>query len=187
MKKLFDIPLYALSPEELSHRVKQKIDKMKEDAAETDQQTMDLIIETETFPKRCWDYNHIVGYIRISAANLDAPRNSPGLAKGRTGGADYGVCMCEVRQSRSQFSAGIEAAGVATAIFVAYNVDKGTVVTAGNTLGVFYMTTMKKIVVVNHVGVIFRCISCHPSPVDTVGGFVELNFQRPKLVQITGS
>ena len=67
MKKLFDIPIYALSPDELSHRVKQKIDKLKEYAAGTDPQTMDLIIDNETFPKRCWEYNHIVGYIRISA------------------------------------------------------------------------------------------------------------------------
>lgn len=71
MKKLFDIPIYALSPGELSHRVKQRIDKLKEYAAGTDPQTMDLIIDTETFPKRCWDYNHIVGYIRISATRQD--------------------------------------------------------------------------------------------------------------------
>lgn len=71
MNKLFDIPIYALSPDELSHRVKKKIDKLKEHAAGTDQQMMDLIIDTETFPKRCWDYNHIVGYIRISATRQD--------------------------------------------------------------------------------------------------------------------
>ncbi len=71
MKKLFDIPIYALSPDELSHRVKQKIDKLKEYAAGTDPQTMDLIIDNETFPKRCWEYNHIVGYIRISATRQD--------------------------------------------------------------------------------------------------------------------
>lgn len=68
MKKLFDIPIYALSPDELSRKVKQKVDKLKECAAGTDLQTMDLIIDAETFPKRCWDYNHIVGYIRISAS-----------------------------------------------------------------------------------------------------------------------
>jgi hypothetical protein len=71
MKKLFDIPIYALSPGELSHRVKQKIDKLKEYAAGTDPQTMDLIIDNETFPKHCWDYNHIVGYIKISATRQD--------------------------------------------------------------------------------------------------------------------
>lgn len=71
MKKLFDIPIYALSPDELNRRVKQKIDNLKEHLAGTDQQTMDLIIDTETFPKRCWDYNHIVGYIRVSATRQD--------------------------------------------------------------------------------------------------------------------
>ena len=71
MKKLFDIPIYALSPDELSRRVKQKVDKLKECAAGTDLQTMDLIIDAETFPKRCWDYNHVVGYIRISASQQD--------------------------------------------------------------------------------------------------------------------
>ena len=71
MKKLFDVPIYALSPEELSYRVKRKIDSLKKYLAGNNQQTMDLIIDTETFPKRCWDYNHIVGYIRISAAHQD--------------------------------------------------------------------------------------------------------------------
>ena len=71
MKKLFDIPIYALSPDELNRRVKQKIDNLKEHLAGTDQQSMDLIIDTETFPKRCWDYNHIVGYIRVSATRQD--------------------------------------------------------------------------------------------------------------------
>lgn len=71
MKKLFDIPVYALSPDELNHRVRQKIDNLNEYVAGTDQQTIDLIIDNETFPKRCWDYNHIVGYIRISATRQD--------------------------------------------------------------------------------------------------------------------
>ena len=50
MKKLFDVPIYALSQDELSHRVKQKIDKLKEYAAGTDPQTMDLISDNEIFP-----------------------------------------------------------------------------------------------------------------------------------------
>ena len=71
MKKLYDIPIYALSPDDVSHRVKQKIEKLKEYAVGTDQQTMNLIIDNETFPKRCWAYNHIIGYIRISATRQD--------------------------------------------------------------------------------------------------------------------
>ena len=50
MKKQFDIPIYALSQDELSHRIQQKIDKLKEYAAGTDPQTMDLIIDNEIFP-----------------------------------------------------------------------------------------------------------------------------------------
>ena len=50
MINLVDVPIYALSQDELSHRVKQKIDKLKEYAAGTDPQTMDLIIDNEIFP-----------------------------------------------------------------------------------------------------------------------------------------
>lgn len=71
MKKLFDIPIYALRPDELKCRVEQRIAKLKEYAAGADRETMDMIIDCETFPKRCWDYNHIVGYIRISATRQD--------------------------------------------------------------------------------------------------------------------
>ena len=71
MKKLFDIPIYAISPDELRQRVEKKVDKIKEYATGSDPQTLGLMVETETFPMRCWDYNHIVGYIRISATRQD--------------------------------------------------------------------------------------------------------------------
>ena len=71
MKNLFDIPIYAISPDELRQRVEKKVDKIKEYATGSDPQTLGLMVETETFPMRCWDYNHIVGYIRISTTRQD--------------------------------------------------------------------------------------------------------------------
>ena len=71
MKKLFEIPVYAVCPEELKKRVGIRIAKLKARMATVDRDTMNQIIDHDTFPKRCWDYNHIVGYIRISATPQD--------------------------------------------------------------------------------------------------------------------
>ena len=71
MKILYNIPIYALSPDKLCRRTKQKIYTLEERYARAGKETVDRIIERETFPMRCWDYNHIVGYIRISATKRD--------------------------------------------------------------------------------------------------------------------
>ena len=65
MKKLFDIPVYALEKKILSQRVDRKIKCVVEMASRSDREVLDRLIERETFPMRCWEYNHIVGYIRI--------------------------------------------------------------------------------------------------------------------------
>ena len=71
MKKLFDIPIYALSPDELGRRVRYKISTVEEKFARSDEETKARVIDRETFPMRCWEYNHIVGYIRVSATRQD--------------------------------------------------------------------------------------------------------------------
>ena len=71
MKKLFDIPIYALTPGELNSRVESYKAKLSEITAGADPEVHELVVDQETFPARCWDYNHIVGYIRISATSQD--------------------------------------------------------------------------------------------------------------------
>jgi hypothetical protein len=66
MKKLFEIPIYALSPVELSRRANQKITTLEEQFARTDEETRMRIIDRETFPMRNWDYNHVIGYVQLS-------------------------------------------------------------------------------------------------------------------------
>lgn len=66
MRKLFEIPIYALSRKELDKRIKKdrtafitKNNHIPEDIA------VDVFDNKFTLYKRNWDYNHIVGYIQI--------------------------------------------------------------------------------------------------------------------------
>ena len=66
MKKIFEIPIYALSRKELNKRVKNvkagfiaKNNYIPEEIAE------DAYNNHLTLYKRNWDYNHIVGYIQV--------------------------------------------------------------------------------------------------------------------------
>ena len=74
--KLFEIPIYALSRDSLmkrySNRRKKLIDKLNLIRTQNgDQNTINHIIELETWPQRLWDYNHIVGYIVIRVDSTD--------------------------------------------------------------------------------------------------------------------
>ena len=71
MTKLFDIPVYALTPGELNSRVEGYKAKRSEIASGADPEMHELVVDQEIFPARCWDYNHIVGFIRISATSQD--------------------------------------------------------------------------------------------------------------------
>lgn len=71
MIKLFEIPIYALSPSKLKNRVSKCILNLKNALTHLDDSTVARIIERKTFPMRSWDYNHVVGYIRISASKTD--------------------------------------------------------------------------------------------------------------------
>lgn len=66
MKKIFEIPVYALDKKTLSVRVekvKQSLqDSMSPYLLGKERQTY---LEVNTYPQRIWDYNHIVGYISI--------------------------------------------------------------------------------------------------------------------------
>lgn len=71
MKKIFEIPIYALSPLKLNDRVNKCISKLKSQLSHLDDDTFARIKDIETFPMRSWDYNHIVGYIQVSMSRSD--------------------------------------------------------------------------------------------------------------------
>ena len=71
--KLFEIPVYALSKEKLEKCVKQKCEKLKKSAVDSNSSDENLkyVIEHETFPQRLWDYNHIIEYMVLSIDGAD--------------------------------------------------------------------------------------------------------------------
>lgn len=71
MKKLFEIPVYALSASKLDIQVGKRISELKKLFACLDSDMAAHAIDTETFPMRSWDYNHVVGYIRIGVTMSD--------------------------------------------------------------------------------------------------------------------
>ena len=71
MTKLFDIPVYALTEKTLVQRADAKIKTVEKNAPGTNRETLNRLIERETFPMRNWDYNHIIGYIQIGLTKQD--------------------------------------------------------------------------------------------------------------------
>ena len=71
MKKLFEIPVYALSASKLNTRTNKRIADLKALFSRSDPDEAAFVIDHETFPMRSWDYNHIIGYIRIAVSKTD--------------------------------------------------------------------------------------------------------------------
>ena len=71
MKKLFDIPIYGLSPLKLDDHVSRFVAKLKSQLLHLEEDTFSCIKDIETFPMRSWNYNHIVGYIRVEMSDTD--------------------------------------------------------------------------------------------------------------------
>lgn len=71
MKKLFEIPVYALSAPKLNARTSKRIAELEELLSRSDPNEAAFVIDRETFPMRSWDYNHIIGYIRIAVSKTD--------------------------------------------------------------------------------------------------------------------
>lgn len=64
--KLFEIPVYAISEDELLRKYKKQPayeTKMNKPVAEMT--NLDICLDKMALPYRRWDYNHIVGYISI--------------------------------------------------------------------------------------------------------------------------
>lgn len=71
MKKLFEIPVYALSPSKLNIRTSKHISELKKSLVHSDPDEAALAIDRETLLMRFWDYDHIIGYIRIAVSKTD--------------------------------------------------------------------------------------------------------------------
>lgn len=66
MQKFFDIPIYAIDKETLLTRYKRFVDDFRKNVfSNISEETFKRCVEIETYPKRLWEYNHIVGYITI--------------------------------------------------------------------------------------------------------------------------
>lgn len=73
MKSLFEIPIYGLSPSALRKRFSARKKSIEIECANrnVDPTHARDILELETYPYRLWQYNHIIGYIRISIDGQD--------------------------------------------------------------------------------------------------------------------
>ncbi len=73
MKKIFEIPIYAFKRNVLKQRYEKfelNFRNMLRDL-EASEETIRRCIDIESFPKRIWDYNHIVGFVVIGLEHGD--------------------------------------------------------------------------------------------------------------------
>ena len=73
MKKIFEIPIYAFKRNVLQQRYKrfeQNFRNMFSDLGSSEE-AIRMCIDIESFPKRVWDYNHIIGFIVIGLEHGD--------------------------------------------------------------------------------------------------------------------
>lgn len=66
MHKFIEIPIYALDKNTLRVRYEKYVETLRCDIfPDIEEETFQRCLEIETYPKRIWEYNHIVGYIVI--------------------------------------------------------------------------------------------------------------------------
>ena len=65
MIKLFEIPIYAISRNKLNKKYQTFRNNFKSKYPYLSSKTFERCIELETYPQRCWEYNHLIGYILI--------------------------------------------------------------------------------------------------------------------------
>ena len=65
--KLFEIPIYALSKKKLKEKVHQREESLR--GKVKDEKTFQCIKENSILPFGSWEYNHVVGVIKISVKN----------------------------------------------------------------------------------------------------------------------
>lgn len=71
--KLFEIPVYALTKDELAKRVEKRRSRLINEASlsQDDLQNEAIVRGLSVFPKNQWAFNHIVGFIEISYEKKD--------------------------------------------------------------------------------------------------------------------
>jgi len=71
--KLFELPIYAISKEALHKRYLEFDQQFRETSSsyKSSEEVYKQCLGLATYPQRLWDYNHIVGYIRISLTQDD--------------------------------------------------------------------------------------------------------------------
>ncbi|MBO4987715.1 MAG: hypothetical protein J6C63_02570 [Lachnospiraceae bacterium] len=66
MQKFIEIPIYALDERTLCVRYEKYVEELRRDVfSDINEETFKRCLEIGTYPKRVWEYNHIVGYIVI--------------------------------------------------------------------------------------------------------------------------
>mgnify|MGYP003450848506 FL=1 len=66
MHKIIEIPIYALDKSTLRVRYEKYAETLRRDVfPDIKEETFQRCLEGETYPKRVWEYNHIVGYIVV--------------------------------------------------------------------------------------------------------------------------
>ena len=71
MKKIFEIPIYAFDKDTLEKRVEKSRKKFAEQYSWLNDKSIDQAWKRHVFPKNNWEYNHIVGVIKIYKKNVD--------------------------------------------------------------------------------------------------------------------
>ena len=71
LRKIIEIPIYALSKTKLINRVETRIRTIRERLDGAGHDTIEQIINAELGDNRYWDYNHIVGYIVVGVTTQD--------------------------------------------------------------------------------------------------------------------
>lgn len=69
--KIFEIPIYAFSKDELLNKFENKKRDILNENYNLSQTTKNAVIELETYPARVWEYNHIIGYLVIYVSQQD--------------------------------------------------------------------------------------------------------------------
>ena len=74
MNKIFEIPIYPFSREELNNRFRNKRNDIINELniQSMDKDIIDSQVNTSTYPFRMWDYNHIIGFVSISIRGASA-------------------------------------------------------------------------------------------------------------------
>ena len=70
-KVIHEIPIYAMNKEELHRKYAKLVSTYRTEYSHSDKDTVNALIALASYPQRLWEYNHLVGFIRISVTSQD--------------------------------------------------------------------------------------------------------------------